>query len=96
MCEYCEKIFTANANYNVITGRIEKIKTTKPLQCWAGDIRNDGLKTMWIQVTEIVGEKYMCELFARPFFSNPRLREEGTIKVKINYCPMCGRKLEDK
>lgn len=90
MCEYCEEIFVSNGNYNAATGRIEKIKTTKPMQCYAGDIHNDGLKTIWIS-----NIRNCHELFCSPFDSNPIRREETTIKVEINYCPMCGRKLRD-
>lgn len=90
MCEYCENIFVSNGKYNPASGRIEKIKTTKPMQCYAGDIRNDRLKTIWIS-----NIRNCHELFCSPFCSNPILREEITIKAEINYCPMCGRKLKE-
>lgn len=62
----------------------------KPMQCYAGDIRNDGLKTMWI--SKVLNHYF---LFCSPFVSNPILRKDATIKVEINYCPMCSRKLKD-
>lgn len=90
MCEYCEEIFDSTGDYNPATGRFDRIKTTKPLQCYAGDIHNDALKTIWISIYPNVN-KYI--LWCRPYDSNPIRREENKIKAEINYCPMCGREL---